>query len=96
MRAAAMNKNDLIAHVADAAGISKGDAGKVVDAVFVAVTVALKKGEDASVYGFGNFSVAARAARVGRNPKTGVEIVIPASKAPKFTASKSLKEAVNG
>ena len=91
-----MNKNDLIAHVADTAGITKGDAGKVVDAIFDAVTEALKKGEVASVFGFGNFLVTPRAARVGRNPKTGVEIVIPASKAPKFTASKALKMAING
>lgn len=58
-----MNKNELVTHVADTAGISKGDAGKAVDAVFDAVMAALKSGDDATLVGFGSFSVAARAAR---------------------------------
>ena len=90
-----MNKAELIAHVSDTAGITKADADKVVDAVLDGISGALKKGEDAAVYGFGTFSVAERAAKIGRNPRTGAEIKIPASKAPKFSAGKGLKEAVN-
>ena len=91
-----MNKTDLVTHIADTAGISKGDAGKAVDAVFDAITAALKNGEDVTLVGFGSFSVATRAARTGRNPRTGEEIKIAASKAPTFKAGKGLKEAVNG
>ena len=91
-----MNKNDLVTHVADSSSISKGDAAKVVDAVFDGITAALKGGDSVTAVGFGTFSVAARAARVGRNPKTGAEIVIAASKAPTFKAGKGLKDAVNG
>ena len=90
-----MNKTDLVARVADATSISKGDASKAVDAVFDGITAALKGDDTVTVVGFGTFSVTARAARVGRNPKTGAEIAIPASKAPAFKAGKSLKDAVN-
>lgn len=91
-----MNKNDLIASVADAADLSKADAGKAVDAVFDAISGALSSGGDVRLVGFGTFSVAARAATKGRNPRTGEEIDIPASKQPKFKAGKGLKDAVNG
>lgn len=90
-----MNKNDLIASVADAADLSKADAGKAVDAVFDAISGALSSGGDVRLVGFGTFSVAARAATKGRNPRTGEEIDIPASKQPKFKAGKGLKDAVN-
>lgn len=91
-----MNKNDLIASVADAADLSKADAGKAVDAVFDAIAGALSSGGDVRLVGFGTFSVANRAATKGRNPRTGEEIDIPASKQPKFKAGKGLKDAVNG
>ncbi|WP_262695078.1 HU family DNA-binding protein [Kordiimonas aquimaris] len=91
-----MNKNDLIASVADAAELSKADSGKAVDAVFDAISGALASGGDVRLVGFGTFSVANRAATKGRNPRTGEEIDIPASKQPKFKAGKGLKDAVNG
>lgn len=90
-----MNKNDLVAAVASDAEMSKADAAKAVDAVFDAITAALKKGSDVRLVGFGTFSVATRAATQGRNPRTGQTIKIPASKQPKFKAGKALKDAVN-
>lgn len=90
-----MNKNDLVAAVAETAGLSKADAGKAVDAVFDAVTGALKKGDEVRLVGFGTFAVAARAASEGRNPRTGEKIAIPASKQPKFKAGKGLKDAIS-
>lgn len=90
-----MNKNDLIAAVASATGISKADATSAVDGVFDSITDALKKGEEVRLVGFGTFSVASRAATTGRNPRTGETIQIPASKQPKFKAGKGLKDAVN-
>ena len=90
-----MNKNDLIASVAESTGLSKAAAGQAVDATFDAITAALKSGDDVKVIGFGNFSVAARAASMGRNPRTGEAIKIAASKTPKFKAGKGLKDAVN-
>jgi DNA-binding protein HU-beta len=90
-----VNKNDLVAHVAEAAEISKADAGKAVDAVFDGIIDALKKGDDVRLVGFGTFNVAERAASEGRNPRTGEKISIPASKQPKFKAGKALKDAVN-
>ncbi|GAA0568189.1 HU family DNA-binding protein [Caenispirillum bisanense] len=91
-----MNKNDLVAAVADASGLSKADAGKAVDGVFNAITEALKKGDEVRLVGFGTFAVAERAASEGRNPRTGETIKIPASKQPKFKAGKGLKDSVNG
>ena len=91
-----MNKNDLIVAVADAAGTSKADGGSAVDATFNVITNALKSGDSVQLVGFGNFSVANRDARQGRNPQTGATIQIDASKAPKFKAGKGLKDAVNG
>lgn len=90
-----MNKNELIAHVADAAGISKADAGKAVDAVFDGITATLKKGDDVRLVGFGTFTVVSREASEGRNPRTGEKIKIPASKQPKFKPGKTLKDDLN-
>ena len=90
-----MNKNDLIANVADAAGLSKADAGGAVDAVLQAITSGLASGGEIRLVGFGTFSVANRAATTGRNPRTGEALQIAASKQPKFKAGKALKEAVN-
>ncbi len=90
-----MNKNDLVAAVAEDTGISKADAAAVVDGVFDAITGALVSGENVQLVGFGSFSVSDRAAREGRNPSTGETIQIPASKQPKFKAGKELKDAVN-
>ncbi|MBL9011520.1 MAG: HU family DNA-binding protein [Alphaproteobacteria bacterium] len=90
-----MNKNELIAAVADKTNLAKGDATAAVEAVFDVVTAALKEGDEVRVVGFGTFVVTQRKAGKGRNPQTGEEIDIPASKAPKFRAGKQLKEAVN-
>jgi len=90
-----LNKNDLIAAVADGSGLSKADAAKAVDAVFDSITGTLKKGGEVRLVGFGTFSVAKRAATTGRNPRTGETIKIAASKQPKFKAGKGLKDAVN-
>lgn len=90
-----MNKNDLIAAVAEQAGLSKQDAGKAVDAVFDAITNALKAGDEVRLVGFGTFNVSERAASEGRNPRTGEKIMIEASKQPKFKAGKGLRDAVN-
>ena len=91
-----MNKNELVAAVAEKAGLSKSDAGDAVDAVFDAITGALKSADEVRLVGFGTFSVSKRAASKGRNPQTGAEIDIPASIQPKFKAGKGLKDAVNG
>ncbi|MEO5373521.1 MAG: HU family DNA-binding protein [Alphaproteobacteria bacterium] len=90
-----MNKNDLVAAVANGSGLSKTDAAKAVDAVFDAITEALKTGDEIRLVGFGTFNVSERAASKGRNPRTGEEIDIPASKQPKFKAGKGLKDAIN-
>ena len=90
-----MNKNDLIAEVASDADLSKIDASKAVEAILDSISGALKKGDEVRLVGFGTFSVSARAASQGRNPRTGEAIQIPASKNPKFKAGKQLKEAVN-
>ncbi|MGZ9046615.1 MAG: HU family DNA-binding protein, partial [Telluria sp.] len=86
---------ELIDAVAAQAGLQKADATRAVDAVFDAVTAALKSGDSVSLLGFGAFQVKARAARAGRNPRTGETIEIAASKAPVFKAGKALKDAVN-
>ncbi len=90
-----MNKGDLIESVADEAGLSKADAARAVDAVVGAITGALKTGSHVSLVGFGTFSVKRRAARAGRNPRTGETIQIKASNVPGFKAGKALKDAVN-
>ena len=89
-----MNKTDLINAVAEASDLSKKDAGKAVDAVFQTIMDSLKAGEKVQIIGFGNFEVRDRAARKGRNPQTGEEIQIPASKVPAFRAGKGLRDAV--
>jgi len=90
-----MNKSELIDAVAQSADISKAAAARAVDGFIAAVTEALKKGEQVTLVGFGTFLVREREARTGRNPQTGAEIQIPASKLPSFKAGKGLKDAVN-
>ena len=90
-----MNKNDLVAAVANGANMSKADAAKAIDGVFAAITASLQSKEEVRLVGFGTFSVARRAASIGRNPRTGERINIPASNQPKFKAGKGLKAAVN-
>lgn len=91
-----MNKSDLVAAVAENAGLSKTDAASAVDGVFDVIKSALKSGDNVQLVGFGSFGVSDRAAREGRNPSTGEIIQIAASKQPKFKAGKALKDAVNG
>ena len=90
-----MNKAELIAKIADDAGITKTQANATLDSFVDAVTKTLKKGDKVTLVGFGTFAVKERAARIGRNPKTREEIAIPASKVPGFKAGKALKDAVN-
>ena len=90
-----MNKTDLINNVAEQAELTKKDATKAVDAVLDTIFSALKTGDTVQLIGFGNFEVRDRAARTGRNPQTGEEIEIAASKVPAFKPGKALKEAVN-
>jgi DNA-binding protein HU-beta len=90
-----MNKSDLIEAMAEAADISKAAAGKALDGMVDGIVSALKKGEPVSLVGFGTFAVRERAARSGRNPKTGETITIEASRVPGFKAGKALKDAVN-
>ncbi|MCL4537917.1 MAG: HU family DNA-binding protein [Nitrospirae bacterium] len=89
-----MTKTELIDKVSSAAGITKADAGKTVEATFKSIEGALKKGQKVMLIGFGTFSVSKRKARNGRNPRTGKEIKIPAIKVPKFTAGKILRDSV--
>jgi DNA-binding protein HU-beta len=90
-----MNKAELVAVMADKAEISKKDAEKALKAFTEVVAEEMKKGEKVQLVGFGTFEVSERAARTGRNPQTGAEMSIPASKAPKFKAGKALKDMVN-
>lgn len=90
-----MNKSELIDAVADNAEISKAAAQRAVDTVFDSIKTTLSKGDSVMLVGFGTFSVGDRAARTGRNPRTGEDIVIAASRVPKFKAGKDLKDAVN-
>ena len=90
-----MNKSDLIERIADQAGISKTAAGAALDAATEAIKGTLRKGGSVTLVGFGSFSVTKRAARTGRNPRTGDPVAIKARKAPKFTAGKSFKDALN-
>ena len=91
-----MNKNELVAAVAQSTNNSKADVAKAVDVVFDAISGSLRNGDTVRVVGFGKFSVADRAARQGRNLRTGEPLQIAASKQPKFKAGKALKEAVKG
>ena len=90
-----MNKGDLINSVADAAGITKNQAGSAIDAVFSSIEKALKGGDKASFVGFGTFSTSHKPAREGRNPSTGKTIKIAAKTSVKFKAGKSLTDSVN-
>lgn len=89
-----MNKTELINAVAEASELSKKDATKAVDSVFDTILDALKNGDKIQLIGFGNFEVRERSARKGRNPQTGEEIEIPASKVPAFKPGKALKDVV--
>ena len=91
-----MNKSELIVAIAEKSGLTKKDSEKALKAFEEAVTEELKKGGKVQLVGFGSFDVAERAARTGRNPQTGEEISIPASKAPRFKVGKALKDAING
>ena len=91
-----MNKAELVAAIADRTGLSKKDAEAALKACTDVVAEELKKGEKIQLVGFGTFEVSERAERVGRNPQTGAEMKIPASKAPKFKAGKALKDMING
>jgi DNA-binding protein HU-beta len=96
-----VNKNEFISAVADSKALAKLDLSKtavatVIDAVLDTIEGTLKKGEEVRLVGFGNFYVSKRAASTGRNPRTGEEIDIKASKLPKFRAGKQLKDTVNG
>ncbi|MBR9813517.1 HU family DNA-binding protein [bacterium] len=90
-----MNKTEYVGAIANATGLSKTDAANAVDAMFDTITDALKSGDKVSLVGFGTFQVRERAARQGRNPKTGELINIPAGKTPAFKAGKALKDAIN-
>ena len=87
-----MNKNELVARVAESAGLTKANASKAVDAMIEAVTDSLRRGGDVRLVGFGTFCVVERQATEGRNPRTGEKIKIPAARLPKFKAGKALKE----
>lgn len=90
-----MNKLELVSAMADKTGLSKKDAEAALKAFTDVVAEELKKGEKIQLVGFGTFEVSVRSARTGRNPQTGKEMTIPASKAPKFKAGKALKDSVN-
>jgi DNA-binding protein HU-beta len=90
-----MNKAELIDAIADSADLSKAAAGRALDSAIGTITKALKKGDTVTLVGFGTFSVRKRSARTGRNPRTGEEIKIKASKVPGFKAGKALKDAIN-
>ena len=90
-----MNKADFVASVSEASGLTKVDAAKAVEGIIKVVEKALKKGDNVSLVGFGTFAVRKRAARTGRNPRTGATIKIKASKIPAFKAGKALKDAIN-
>ena len=90
-----MNKTEFIAAIAEEAGLSKTDAAKAVKAFTDVVVEEMKKGEKIQLVGFGTFEVSERAERTGRNPQTGKEMTIAASKAPKFKAGKALKDMIN-
>ncbi|NLC76248.1 MAG: HU family DNA-binding protein [Clostridia bacterium] len=90
-----MNKTDLVNAVAEKAELTKKEAERAVSAVFASIEEALAQGDRVQLVGFGTFEVRDRAERTGRNPKTGEEITIPASKVPAFKPGKALKEAVD-
>jgi len=91
----AVNKTELIEHIARQADISKAAAGRALEAIVGGIRTSLKKGNSVTLVGFGTFMVGKRAARLGRNPRTNQPIKIKAAKVPKFRAGKALKDAVN-
>lgn len=95
MRGPEVNKTDLIEHIAKTADLSKAASSRALDAMITAVKTTLKKNGTVTLVGFGTFSVGKRAARIGRNPRTGEAIKIKAAKVPKFKPGKALKDAVN-
>jgi DNA-binding protein HU-beta len=95
LRGKEVNKSELIEHIATQADISKAAAGRALEALIGGVKIALKKNETVSLVGFGTFSLTERAARQGRNPRTGDAIKIKSAKVPKFRPGKALKDAVN-
>jgi len=90
-----MNKSQFVETLADDAGLTKADASRALESFIAIVGKTLKKGDEVLITGFGKFSVAKRAARMGVNPRTGEKVKIKASKAPKFTAGASLKQTVH-
>ena len=90
-----MNKTELIEHIAMNADLSKADAGRALEATLGAIKTTLRKGGAVTLVGFGTFAVGKRAARTGRNPRTGAAVKIKAAKVPKFKAGKGLKDALN-
>ena len=95
MKGRTVNKAELIEHIASQADISKSQAGRVLDATISAIKNTLRKGGAVSLVGFGTFAVGKRAARTGRNPRTGAAVKIKAAKVPKFRPGKALKDALN-
>jgi len=91
-----VNKNDLVTKLTERSGLSKSDSQKAVDGVFDIITDSLKSGEEVRVSGFGVFVVSERAGGKGRNPQTGEEITIKASRSARFRAGKQLKDSLNG
>ena len=91
-----MNQTELIAAVAERTCLTKADAGKAVEALIGSITDALKQGDEVRIAGFGTFGISERGERQGRNPQTGAQITIAASKAARFTAGKAVKDALNG
>lgn len=90
-----MNKTELVDAVAENADMTKASAGRAVDSMLSSIVSALQQGDQVALIGFGTFSVKARAARTGRNPRTGEELQIAAANMPVFKAGKALKDAVN-
>ncbi len=90
-----VNKQELIDAIAESADLSKASAGRALDATLDSIRIALKKGDTIALVGFGTFYIGKRAARTGRNPRTGDAIKIKAAKVPKFRAGKALKDAIN-
>ena len=91
-----MNKAELVTHVATEASVTRATAERLVGAVFSAIADALAREEPVAIAGFGTFATRSRAARRGRNPRTGEPVAVPASTVPSFKAAKALREAVNG
>lgn len=91
-----MNKTELVSAVAEKADLTKKESERVINALFASIEEALARGDKVQLVGFGTFEVRDREARKGRNPQTGEEIEIPATKVPAFKAGKALKDAVNG